>query len=595
MRHLQCVVLSIVVVSSVAVIGEAWAAEAAKLDVAKVFSSTSTRDNQQPEQAVDGKLEKGNLWGAPGDGVSITLDLGKPCTITAVRFAYPLRDDRPRDTAAFEILLSEDDVAYRQVFLGESDKTPLELESVEIPPSKARYVRYRGHGNSFNPWTSLAEIEAWGRSDGGASAAAAPAAEEAYEPPQLLAAEPPIEFAKGVKDLGWSGLVVYCATVDETGAVKSVRVNQGPTGSGAWRELVPGTVAKWKFAPARRGGKPVTAFYEGTVMMSQRPEDERAIVELWDRFASAWEKKDAAAIAALLTPGRRRLHAAGELADPSRTAAWLEKHFASATGVPLRDLRLEAVDFLPVGEAGGLIDRLASCELSFARSGPTQHDAERFHAMLSKTETGEWRILYASVPRRRPSPPPDETLPARGLASRLSSGRKSEASTLVQALVHDGQVVDTEVLVDNPNVSTEAFKQLHQMRFRLGDNPPRSLLFTTTVDEGVKGEGFRGTSRPAAGGVLRAGGGNIKEPKKLRHVNPVYPSAAREARISGVVIMEVTVDPKGEVANVRVLKGDPALSDAAVKAVSQWKYTPTLLNGQPVPVLMPVTVNFALD
>jgi len=87
-------------------------------------------------------------------------------------------------------------------------------------------------------------------------------------------------------------------------------------------------------------------------------------------------------------------------------------------------------------------------------------------------------------------------------------------------------------------------------------------------------------------------GGQIKEPKKLKNVPPVYPNIATQARVQGVVILECTISPQGKVTEVKVLRGIPLLDQAAIDAVEQWVYTPTLLNGVPVPVIMTVTVNF---
>jgi protein TonB len=90
-------------------------------------------------------------------------------------------------------------------------------------------------------------------------------------------------------------------------------------------------------------------------------------------------------------------------------------------------------------------------------------------------------------------------------------------------------------------------------------------------------------------------GGQIKEPKKLKNVNPEYPDIAKQARVQGVVILECTISPQGKVTDVKVLRGIPLLDQAAIDAVKQWVYTPTLLNGVPVPVIMTVTVNFKLS
>ncbi len=99
---------------------------------------------------------------------------------------------------------------------------------------------------------------------------------------------------------------------------------------------------------------------------------------------------------------------------------------------------------------------------------------------------------------------------------------------------------------------------------------------------------------PPAGSPARVGG-DIKEPRKVRSVNPEYPADARRAGLTGVVVLECTVDPRGEVGDVVVLRGVPPLTESAMKAVKQWRYEPTLLDGVPVPVIMTVTVNFKLD
>jgi protein TonB len=89
-------------------------------------------------------------------------------------------------------------------------------------------------------------------------------------------------------------------------------------------------------------------------------------------------------------------------------------------------------------------------------------------------------------------------------------------------------------------------------------------------------------------------GGVVQEPRKLKHVPPVYPQHALSARIQGVVILECTINPRGEVEGVQILRGLPLLDEAAVEAVRQWQYTPTLVDGVPMPVIMTVTVNFRL-
>ncbi len=90
-------------------------------------------------------------------------------------------------------------------------------------------------------------------------------------------------------------------------------------------------------------------------------------------------------------------------------------------------------------------------------------------------------------------------------------------------------------------------------------------------------------------------GGNIKQPTKVKNVPPVYPPIAQSARVQGVVIIEAVIGPNGRVQDARVLRSIPLLDQAALDAVKQWEFTPTLLNGVPVPVIMTVTVNFTLQ
>jgi TonB family protein len=89
-------------------------------------------------------------------------------------------------------------------------------------------------------------------------------------------------------------------------------------------------------------------------------------------------------------------------------------------------------------------------------------------------------------------------------------------------------------------------------------------------------------------------GGNIKQPTKLRNVPPVYPPIAQSSGVQGVVILEITIDTTGMVRDARILRSIPLLDEAAMDAAKQWQFTGTEVNGQAVPVIMTVTVNFTL-
>ena len=87
-------------------------------------------------------------------------------------------------------------------------------------------------------------------------------------------------------------------------------------------------------------------------------------------------------------------------------------------------------------------------------------------------------------------------------------------------------------------------------------------------------------------------GGQIKPPTKVKDVTPVYPAIARSARVAGAVVIAATIDEEGKVIDAKVVRSVPLLDQAALDAVQQWEYMPTLLNGVPVPVLVTVTINF---
>jgi periplasmic protein TonB len=87
-------------------------------------------------------------------------------------------------------------------------------------------------------------------------------------------------------------------------------------------------------------------------------------------------------------------------------------------------------------------------------------------------------------------------------------------------------------------------------------------------------------------------GGAIQRPAKVHHVAPVYPAIALQARVEGLVIISATIGVDGSVTDATVLSAKPLLAEAAVEAVRQWRFTPTRLNGEPVPVMMTVTVAF---
>ena len=144
------------------------------------------------------------------------------------------------------------------------------------------------------------------------------------------------------------------------------------------------------------------------------------------------------------------------------------------------------------------------------------------------------------------------------------------------------------------------------------DEPPLppSSIPTTDIRDGLGGAGFdafgaTGVSGvpllppspapdPAAQKIVRVGPG-IREPRRIAGGPPEYPLMARNARVQGTVILEAVINDRGTIERMKVLRSVPLLDAAAIAAVQNWRYTPTLLNGVPVSVLMTITINFTLQ
>jgi TonB family protein len=163
----------------------------------------------------------------------------------------------------------------------------------------------------------------------------------------------------------------------------------------------------------------------------------------------------------------------------------------------------------------------------------------------------------------------------------------------------DGKVADAHILRSIPLLDQAALDAVSQWEFAptLLNGNPVPVIMTVTVNFTLDGGVVNTTPLVVPDGwpaPIRVGG-NIKPPTKVVDVKPVYPAVAEQARVQGVVICEVLIGPDGKVADVRILRSIPLLDQAAISAVRQWEFTPTLLNGNPVPVIMTATVNFTLE
>ena len=172
-------------------------------------------------------------------------------------------------------------------------------------------------------------------------------------------------------------------------------------------------------------------------------------------------------------------------------------------------------------------------------------------------------------------------------------------------IITRGRAGTARALINSSNINEQitgvfdaAVASVRQWRY----DPPAEAPLTFAVKVPVKIGPEVMEFKPAPGNAaprdnvrrddaLRVGG-NIKAPKKIKDVRPIYPPIAREAGVAGVVILEVRIGADGFIEDGRVIKSIPLLDEAALDAVKQWQFEPTLMNGQPIPVIMTVTINF---
>ncbi|MBZ5644364.1 MAG: energy transducer TonB [Acidobacteriia bacterium] len=138
--------------------------------------------------------------------------------------------------------------------------------------------------------------------------------------------------------------------------------------------------------------------------------------------------------------------------------------------------------------------------------------------------------------------------------------------------------------------------------FKEAELPPDVMNNTGAVGGvfgGIPGQGIIGGAAlpppPKAAAPSRIKqGGNVTAASILTQTRPVYPALARQARIQGSVVLHAIIDKDGKVAQLEVVSGHPLLVQAALDAVKQWRYKPTLLNGDPVEVDTTITVTFTM-
>jgi protein TonB len=134
---------------------------------------------------------------------------------------------------------------------------------------------------------------------------------------------------------------------------------------------------------------------------------------------------------------------------------------------------------------------------------------------------------------------------------------------------------------------------------KLSDAPALSAAdFSSAVTPGgtsVLPSVMRSEPAAPAGSLAPPTSKSIREPQLISSVHAVYPAFAKQSNVQGKVVMNLTVDAKGDVVNAIVISGPPFLRQSATDAVKQWKYSPALIDGRPASAQISVSLDFRLN
>ena len=174
------------------------------------------------------------------------------------------------------------------------------------------------------------------------------------------------------------------------------------------------------------------------------------------------------------------------------------------------------------------------------------------------------------------------------------TGLSDEARTelLAQLPVHEGDTLSVESF-QNIARAAMAFDEHLMVVWRLEGSSGVTLEVAPSTRTATAVAPPPPPPPPAPPGTIRVGG-NVMQSKLISQPHPVYPPEAKQARIQGVVKLNATIAKDGTVQRLEVMSGHPLLIPAALDAVKQWVYQPTLLNGQPVEIQTEIDVNFTL-
>jgi TonB family protein len=246
---------------------------------------------------------------------------------------------------------------------------------------------------------------------------------------------------------------------------------------------------------------------------------------------------------------------------------------------------------------------------------PTVRISIRFDAPQAPAATPAPKAI--AVVRPEPPPPPLQSASSRIKSIEFSGiSPEAEQDLRTRLQIHEG---DTVTPADMQRVSETVREYDSHLRASFtmqSASPDRETALRIAVLPQVNGSGplpaapggrsggpvilpngqtaLSAQAASIAPGTIRVGG-EVQSSKLVNKTTPAYPPLAKASRIQGTVQLTVTIAPDGTVQNIELIDGHPLLVQAAVDAVKQWVYSPTLLNGNPVAVITQVNVNFTLS
>lgn len=196
--------------------------------------------------------------------------------------------------------------------------------------------------------------------------------------------------------------------------------------------------------------------------------------------------------------------------------------------------------------------------------------------------------LVAPGPPTRPEPPAPPREPVRVVPTRMYPPVGSALLLPVNPPAHAERIEDPPAYFSGPGSGfmPGSGGPTNSLLNQIMNTPPAVQIHAQAKPPAV--------AEPTLPAQIRLPGGDVRLAHPIYRVEPRYPQTAIFARISGPVELEGIIGTDGRIRNLHALSGNPVLVPAALEAVRQWVYEPTLLNGKPVEVIAPITVIFRL-